>query len=152
MLAPALALTATGAFARAQEVTHLQANKPLRVLIAENHHDLSDAMRELINAEPDMQCVGQVVEAGEVQRQARAVGANVLILDLMLQGGSSLPLLEELAADMPELRVIVFSGLAHAEEVSREARRRGAAAFVPKGADFQVLLAALRERPRAAAG
>lgn len=124
----------------------MEANKPLRVLIAENHQDLSDVMRELIDGEPDMQCVGQVVEASQVLARAREAGANVLILDLMLQGGSALPLLEELAAAMPDLRVIVFSGLAYTEEVSQEAKRRGAAAFVPKGADFEVLLAALRAR------
>lgn len=124
----------------------MEANKPLRVLIAENHQDLSDVMRELIDGEPDMQCVGQVVEASQVLARAREGGANVLILDLMLQGGSALPLLEELAAAMPDLRVIVFSGLAYTEEVSQEAKRRGAAAFVPKGADFEVLLAALRAR------
>jgi DNA-binding NarL/FixJ family response regulator len=124
----------------------LEANKPLRVLIAENHRDLSDVMCELINGEPDMQCVGQVSVADEVLTAAQQTGANVVILDLMLQGGSALPLLEEVAVAMPELRVIVFSGLAHTEEVSQEAKRRGAAAFVPKGADFQVLLAALRAR------
>jgi DNA-binding NarL/FixJ family response regulator len=122
----------------------LQANKPLRVLIAENHRDLSDAMRELINAEADMQCVGQVDAAEEVQPVARAAGANRLILDLTLRGGSSLPLLAEISSGMPELKVIVFSGLFHVEEAAREVRRRGAVAFVTKNADFQALISALR--------
>lgn len=122
----------------------MEANKPLRVLIAENHRELSDAMRELINAEADMQCVGQVSRAEEVPPAARAAGANVLILDLMLQGGSSLPLLAELTQCLPDLRVIIFSGLARTQEIWREAQRRGAAAFVSKDADFQELLAALR--------
>jgi two-component system, NarL family, response regulator DevR len=129
------------------EVTHLEANKPLRVLIAENHRPLSDLMRELINAEADMACVGQADSAEQVQPMARLTRANRLILDLTLQGGSSLPLLAELSACMPELKIIVFSGLAQTEEASREARRRGAAAFVTKGADFQELLAALRQGP-----
>ena len=46
----------------------------------------------------------------------------------------------ELAEALPRLRIIVFSGLALSEEVAREAKRRGAAAFVTKGADFRVLL------------
>ena len=45
---------------------------------------------------------------------------------------------------MPELRVIIFSGLANSDEVAREVKRRGAAACVTKGCDFQVLLDALR--------
>jgi hypothetical protein len=48
---------------------------------------------------------------------------------------------------MPELRVIVFSGLANCEEVSREAKLRGAEAFVSKGCDIQILFDALRTGP-----
>lgn len=127
----------------------LEAIKPLRVLIAENHRDLSDVMSQLIDIEPDMHCVGQVSDAAEVLAAARDASADVLILDLMLQGGSGLPLVEELTAAMPELRVIIFSGLANSDEVAREVKRRGAAAFVTKGCDFQVLLDALRPTPQA---
>jgi DNA-binding NarL/FixJ family response regulator len=53
-------------------------------------------------------------------------------------------LIEELARTLPQLRIIVFSGLANAEEAARETKRRGAAQFVSKGCDFNVLLTALR--------
>jgi DNA-binding NarL/FixJ family response regulator len=122
----------------------LQEQKPLRVLIAENHRDLSEVMSQLIDTEPDMHCVGQVSEAAEVLPKAQESSADVLILDLTLQGGSGLPLIEQLTTAMPELRVIVFSGLANSDEVSREAKRRGAAAYVSKGCDIQLLFDALR--------
>lgn len=124
--------------------------RPLRVLIAENHRDLSDIMSQLLNAEADMCCVGQVAEAADVLAMARRTEAEVVILDLMLQGGSGLPLIAELAAALPSLRIIVFSGIAFSEDVAREARRRGAAAFVTKGADFEVLLEAVRRGSEAA--
>jgi DNA-binding NarL/FixJ family response regulator len=113
-------------------------------MIAENHRDLSEVMSQLIDSEPGMHCVATVSEAGQVLTAARDTDADVLILDLMLQGGSGLPLIEQLTAAIPRLRVIVFSGLANTEEVEREAKRRGAAAFVTKGCDFRVLLAALQ--------
>jgi DNA-binding NarL/FixJ family response regulator len=116
----------------------------MRVLIAENHRDLSDIMSRLIDTEPDMRCVGQVQEAAEVLPAARKTEADALILDLMLHGGSGLPLIGELSQALPRLRIVVFSGLAFTEEVAREAKRRGAAAFVTKGTDFTVLLDALR--------
>lgn len=124
--------------------------RPLRVLIAENHRDLSDIMCQLINTEADMSCVGQVTDAGEVLTAARRTEADAVILDLMLQGGSGLPLIAELAAALPSLRIIVFSGIAFSEDVAREAKRRGAAAFVTKGSDFEVLLDAVRRGSRAA--
>ena len=122
----------------------------MRVLIAENHRDLSDIMSQLINTEPDMRCVGQVADAGDVVEAARRTEADALILDLMLQGGSGLPLVTELAQALPSLRIIIFSGVAFSEDVAREARRRGAAAFVTKGADFEVLLDAVRGGSQAA--
>jgi len=91
-----------------------------------------------------MHCVGQVTDAAEVLPKARESSADAVILDLTLQGGSGFPLIEQLTTAMPELRVIVFSGLANSEEVSREAKRRGAAAYVCKGSDIQVLFEALR--------
>ena len=122
----------------------MQEQKSIRVLIAENHRDLSDVMSQLIDTEPDMRCVGQVSDAAEVLPKAQESSANVLILDLTLQGGSGLPLIEQLTTAMPDLRVIVFSGIANSDEVSREAKRRGAAAYVSKGCDIQILFNALR--------
>ena len=124
--------------------------RPLRVLIAENHRDLSDIMSQLINTEPDMRCVGQVAAACEVLAAARRTEADAVILDLMLQGGSGMPLIAELAQALPSLRIIVFSGLAFSEDVASEAKRRGAADFVTKGADFAVLLSAVRRGSHAA--
>jgi DNA-binding NarL/FixJ family response regulator len=118
--------------------------KSIRVLIAENHRDLSEVMSQLIDTEPDMRCVGQVTDASDVLPKAREAAADAVILDLTLQGGSGLPLIEQLTTAMPELRVIVFSGLANSEEVSREAKRRGAAAYICKGSDIKVLFDALR--------
>jgi len=129
----------------------LETYKPLRVLIAENQRDLSDVMSELIDTEPDMQCVGQVSDASQVVAAARNSSANVLILDLMLQGGSGLPLVEQLTSALPGLRVIIFSGLAGSDEVAREAKRRGAAAILTKGCDFQLLLQTLRSTTSEAA-
>ncbi len=123
--------------------------KPLRVLIAENHPDLSEAVARIIDSEPDMRCVGQVPSVTDVSRVARDALADALVLDLSLQGGSSLTLIEELRMTMPELRIVVFSGLANAEEAARETKRRGAAEFVSKGCDFNVLLAAIRREPQA---
>jgi len=119
--------------------------KRLRVLIAENHPDLSEVMSHLIDAEPDMHCVGRIASAQEVLSSARNSSADALVLDLTLQGGSGLQLIDELASQLPELRIVVFSGLAHSEEAARECKRRGAAEFVTKGCDFNVLLGALRK-------
>jgi len=121
----------------------LSVEKSIRVLVAENHRDLSDVIATIIDSEPDMRCVGQVSCANEVVSTARDQGAGVVILDLMLQGGSSINLISDLVAELPGLRIVVFSGLAN-DEVVRETLHRGASAFVTKGSDLNVLLTELR--------
>jgi len=121
----------------------------LRVLIAENHLDLSEAVARIVDAEPDMHCVGQVANVAEVLQVAQVSAAEALILDLSLAGGSSMQLIEELNSTVPGLHIVIFSGLANAEEAARETKRRGAAEFVSKGCDFTVLLDALRRRASA---
>jgi DNA-binding NarL/FixJ family response regulator len=116
---------------------------PIRVLIAENHTDLSDTLARIIDSEPDMRCVGQVASAAGVLAAVRGSGANVLVLDLGLQGGSGMELIEGLAASEPQLRIVVFSGLCN-DVLTREILHRGAAAFVAKGSDPNVLLEELR--------
>ena len=73
----------------------------MRVLIAENHPDLSEVMSRIIDAEPDMRCVGRIASANEVLSKARDSSADALVLDLSLHGGSGLQLIEELAAELP---------------------------------------------------
>ena len=117
--------------------------KSIRVLVAENHRDLSDVIATIIDSEPDMRCVGQVSCANEVVATARTQNAEVVILDLMLTGGSGMNLIGDLVSALPGLRVVVFSGLAN-DELVRETLHRGAAAFVTKGSDLNVLLNELR--------
>jgi len=121
----------------------VSSEKPLRVFIAENHADLSDVMARLIDSEPDMCCVGRADCANTVVTAVRDARADALVLDLMLQGGSGLGLIQDLASSLPKLRIVVFSGLAN-DELARETLHRGAAAFVTKGSDPAVLLDELR--------
>jgi len=118
-------------------------DKPLRVLIAENHVDLSESMAAIIDAEPDMHCVGRVASAAAVMPAVRDTHANRLVLDLGLQGGSGLALIADLATSVPALRIIVFSGTAN-DAVARETLQRGAAAYVTKGCHPTVLIEQLR--------
>jgi two-component system, LuxR family, secretion system response regulator SsrB len=127
----------------------LSKEKPLRVFIAENHADLSDVMARLIDSEPDMCCVGRADCANAVVSAVRDTRADALVLDLMLQGGSGIGLIEDLASTLPKLRIVVFSGLSN-DELARETLQRGAAAFVTKGSDPTVLLDELRRGTAAA--
>ncbi|MFO0454016.1 MAG: response regulator [Pseudomonadota bacterium] len=119
------------------------ARAPLRVVIADDNADLSVAMSHVIDAEPDMRCVGRVDAASRVVEFTRETDADGLLLDLRLRDGTGMDVIETLTAELPALRVIVFSGYPH-PELAQEARRRGAAGFVTKSGDLDELLDEIR--------
>jgi DNA-binding NarL/FixJ family response regulator len=80
------------------------------VLVAEDNRDLCDAICALIDAEPDMQITGTATRVNDLLDGQRAAAARVLVLDLDLGGESSVPALQTLRAQRPQLAVVVFSG------------------------------------------
>jgi two-component system response regulator DesR len=115
----------------------------IRVLLAEDNDDLRRALTGLVDAEADMECVGSVASPDQVLPLAREVMPHIVVLDLLLEGGSSMHVIRELKTVLPQAQVVMYSGYG-SEITERESKRRGAAAFVVKTGDFEALFAAIR--------
>jgi two-component system response regulator DesR len=124
-------------------VAHDSSVNEIRVLVAEDNDDLRHVLGELIDAEPDMTCVGCVATPDQVLALARDSRPHVVVLDLLLEGGSSMHVIREMKAVLPATQVVMYSGYG-SDITERESKRRGAAAFVVKVGDFEPLLAAIR--------
>jgi DNA-binding NarL/FixJ family response regulator len=114
-----------------------------RVLIAEDSDDLRHVLSKVIDAEPDLQCVGTVAVPEQLPTAVAQLQPDVLVLDLVLEGGTSMHMIQKLRASNPELRIVLYSGYV-GSVVLGEARRRGAAACVAKGDDYENLMDAIR--------
>lgn len=115
----------------------------LRVLIAEDSDDLRRVLAMLIDGEPDLECVGTVAAPERLLATTNELDPDVLVLDLVLEGGSALHLIRALRDEHPRLRIILHSGYV-GSVVLAEGRRRGATACVAKGADYRDLMDAIR--------
>ena len=118
---------------------------PLRVLIAEDNADLRDLLVTLVSAEPDLKCVGTAEDVDGVIAGAAEHKADVLVLDLELQGRSSIDVLKTVRGSGSKITIVVFSGYAHPEMI-RHTLAAGADAYVPKNGDFELLLDAIRDK------
>lgn len=118
---------------------------PLRVLIAEDNEDLRDLLVTLVSAEPDMKCVGAASDVDAVIAAANENHADVVVLDLELQGRSSIDVLKTVRGAGSRMTIIVFSGHSHPEMI-RHTLAAGADAYVPKSGEFQLLLDAIRDK------
>ena len=119
---------------------------PLRVLIAEDNADLRDLLVTLVSAEPDLKCVGTAEDVDTVIIACTAEHkADVLVLDLELQGRSSIDVLKTVRSAGSKITIVVFSGHSHPEMI-RHTLAAGADAYVPKNGDFELLLDAIRDK------
>ena len=118
---------------------------PLRVLIAEDNEDLRDLLVTLISAEPDLKCVGTAEDVDTVLTSTADGKADVLVLDLELQGRSSIDVLKTVRRNGNKITIVVFSGHAHPEMI-RHTLAAGADAYVQKSGDYELLLDAIRDK------
>ncbi len=124
--------------------TVLQRRAPLRIVVAEDHDELRRRLADEIGAQPDMLCVGCVAAAEQVLGTARQLAADVVVLDLMLEGGNALHLIRDVKSELPGTRVIVHSGYS-GDVLAGEAKRRGACGYVTKSGAMDALLLEIRE-------
>jgi DNA-binding NarL/FixJ family response regulator len=121
----------------------------LRVLLVENNADLRQLLALTIDSEPDLQCIGSTDRADELVELARERKPDVVVMDLLLDAGPSLPVARELHESVPGASILVYSGHAN-PALAAEARRWGVSEYVTKGGDVEDLLNAIRRCDRGA--
>ena len=120
----------------------------ISVVLADDHAMVRHGLRVLLEAEPDMTVVGEVSDGLEVAPAAERLAPDVLVLDLALPGLGGLDAAREVGRRAPQTRIVVLS-MHDSDAYVMEAVRKGAIAYVPKGAPAAELVAAIRS---AAAG
>jgi two-component system response regulator NreC len=116
---------------------------PITIVIADDHQVVRAGLRLLLDTEEGFEVVA---EAGDVRSTVRAVAAHhprVLILDLNMPGGSSLPEIPHLHDIAPDTNIVVLT-MQNEPAVAREALRAGAMGYVLKEAAQTELVQAVR--------
>ena len=119
-----------------------------RILIAEDQGMIRGALISLLELEDDLEVVAQVGRGDEVLAAARASAPDVALLDIEMPGMTGLEALEQLAAELPAVKILILTTFGRPGYL-RRAMEGGAAGFVLKDAPATELAAAIR---RALAG
>lgn len=115
---------------------------PVRVLLADDHTLVRAGIRRIIEAQPGCVVVGEAADGLEAIEALRRVPADVLVLDLKMDGRDGIEVLRVAKTDRPELRVIVLTMHAGREYVAR-ALEEGANGYLLKDSAVQDLAAAI---------
>jgi DNA-binding NarL/FixJ family response regulator len=115
-----------------------------RVLLADNNTDFAQVFGEIIRLDTALEFVGYVTSGTEAIQKVQADKVDVLVLDLGLADCHGFDVLDRLRAQGSPTKVVVHSGHT-AAEMAAHAKRKGAAAYVIKDGDAEVLLSVIRE-------
>lgn len=115
----------------------------IRVLVADDHAVLRAGLRLLINTQPDMEVVGEAGDHRQALEMARKLQPNVLTLDMSMPAGNGIQVIQSLARELPNIRVLVLT-MHDDPAYFRMALASGAVGYVCKKAADSELLTAIR--------
>jgi len=117
--------------------------KPIRVFLTDDHAVLRAGLKALLNAEADMQVVGEAADGSACIRQVMLLKPDVVLLDINMPRCNGLEALDKMHRLAPQCRVLALT--MHDDPVYlRQVLASGGAGFVLKQAASDELLSAIR--------
>jgi two-component system response regulator NreC len=115
----------------------------IRVLLADDHETVREGLRLLVDAQEDMQVVGEAADGGTALEQVGKTKPDVVVLDLTMPGMSGLTAARALKSAEPPTAVVALTR--HDDDAYvQELMDAGAAAYVLKQSSSAELLTAIR--------
>jgi DNA-binding NarL/FixJ family response regulator len=115
-----------------------------RILLVEDHHVVRQALKVLLELEPDFRIVGEAYDGLDALRLVDRLRPKVVVLDLRLPGLHGQEVTREITRRSPQTRIVILS--VHADERhAAEALKNGAVGYVPKSATAEELVYAIRQ-------
>jgi len=116
----------------------------VRVLIVDDQAFVRAGLAQLVNAEDDLEAVGEAGNAREAVFEARNTKPDVVLMDVMMSDQSGIEAVPQVLQERPEAKVLVLSMQDDPQDV-REAFEAGALGYVLKEGAEGELVAAIRE-------
>ncbi len=115
----------------------------IRLLLADDQALVREALRALLDLQPDFEVVASVGRGDEVVDEARESRPDVALLDIEMPGLDGLAAAAVMAEQLPECRVLILTTFGRSGYL-RRAMEAGAVGFVVKDAPAEALADAIR--------
>jgi len=115
----------------------------IRLMLVDDHPVMRAGLANLLSGEPGFSVVAQASDARAALAGWREHRPDVLLLDISLPGLDGIEVLRQIKAEAPQARVLMLTS-SEAKEDLRQSMAAGAAGYVTKSVDPDVLFAAIR--------
>lgn len=114
------------------------------IFIAEDHAMVRAGLRQIFATSSDMRVIGEAADGPSTLDGLNAAVADILLLDMTMPNTSGPELIRMLRTEFPALPILILSMHVESQFVGR-AISAGAAGYVSKGSEPEILLSAVRK-------
>jgi NarL family two-component system response regulator LiaR len=115
----------------------------IRVFVVDDHPMIRAGLAAMIDAEEDLQRVGEAANGADALRLVPAAAPDVVLMDLIMPQMDGIATTAVLAKQLPATRFVVLTSVIDPREVER-AIAVGAVGYILKNASSQELVAVIR--------
>jgi len=115
----------------------------IHVLIADDHAVLRAGLNMLLNAQPDMEVIGEAADGDEAISKTLELKPDVLLLDITMPGKGGIEVIRKLKTESSPTAILVLT-MHEDEDYFRETLSSGALGYIPKKAADAELISAIR--------
>jgi two-component system, NarL family, invasion response regulator UvrY len=116
----------------------------IEVLLADDHAMIRNGVRHLVEDTEDMRVTGEASHGAGLMDLIRENDYSVAVMDMSMPGRTGLDLLKQIKAERPQLPVLIYT-MHQEEQYAVRGIRCGAAGYLTKDCDGDVLLSAIRK-------
>ena len=119
-------------------------NRPIKILLADDHQVVRMGLAAIIAAESDMSLVGEASDGAEAVALTRKLAPDVVLMDLMMPQKDGASATAEILAANPDAKILVLTTFGESDEMKR-AMNAGATGALIKDTPREELVAAIRK-------
>ena len=116
----------------------------IRVLIVDDHPVVRSGLKSLLEAEEDIEPVGEAGTMQEAVLRSRSLKPDVVLMDVVMPGGSGIEATPAVLKEAPDAKVLILS-MQDDPSYVRESFAAGASGYVLKEAADEEVVTAVRE-------
>jgi two-component system, NarL family, response regulator NreC len=116
----------------------------IKILIADDHTLFREGIHRMLDAEIDLEVVGEAQDAGDAVNKVRELGPDIVLMDIAMPGSSSIEAVGQIKKINPDTRV-VFLTMYDDQEYIVQCLKAEASGYLLKDAPSTQLISAIRE-------
>jgi DNA-binding NarL/FixJ family response regulator len=120
-----------------------RATSKIRVLLADDHTILRAGVRMMLNAQPDIEVVGEASDGRHAIAEAQRLLPDVILMDITMPDLNGIEATRQVKRLLPEIKVLILT-MHENEEYLFQVLRAGASGYMLKEAADTELISAIR--------